>query len=74
MFVKLQFNSIARSWTAICFLKPLSSSNLDDSNFDEAGKHIAVLSVNLSPKACYTAVKSRTAHQAKARWNTTCYP
>lgn len=50
MFVKLQSQ-----------LRFAPSSNFDASNYDEVGKHLAVLSVNLSRKASYTAVNSRRA-------------
>ena len=45
MFVKLQSE-----------LRFASSSNIDACNYDKGGKHLVVLSVNLSQKACYTAV------------------
>ena len=48
MFVKLQSQ-----------LRFASSSNFDACNYDEGGKQLVVLSVNLTPKACYTAVNSR---------------
>ncbi len=63
MFVKLQSQ-----------LRFAPSSNFDASNYDEVGKHLAVLSVNLSRKASYTAVNSRRARHAQARRDTTCYP